>query len=109
MGNWFMEKRALRVVKWLSTTPAVGVCAFCSQQFKVPMSSLSRTMDAQANLQQRFDAHKCKPLDSSQNALRISAKPRKPNRASLPSESINLRFQFPHTAHEFYHFIHLVT
>jgi len=35
------------------------------------MSSLSKTADAQANLQQQFDTHKCKPIDSSQNALRI--------------------------------------
>jgi len=66
-----MPKRILRVVKWLGTTPAVGVCAFCSQQFKIPMSSLSKPADAQANMQKQFDAHKCKPMDSSQNALRI--------------------------------------
>jgi hypothetical protein len=66
-----MPSRTLRVVKWVGTTPAVGVCAFCSQQFKVPMSFLNRTTDAQASLQQQFDAHKCKPIDSSQNALRV--------------------------------------
>jgi transcription elongation factor Elf1 len=63
-----MAKRTLRVVKWLSSTPAIGVCGYCSQQFKVPMSSLSKTADAQAYLQHQFDAHKCEHSDSSQNA-----------------------------------------
>jgi hypothetical protein len=66
-----MPKRALRVVKWLSSTPAIGVCVFCSQQFKVPMSALTRTADAQAYLQEQFDRHKCKREDASQTALRI--------------------------------------
>jgi hypothetical protein len=54
-----MGKRALQVVKWLSTTPAIGVCALCTKQFKVPMSALAKTVDAQANLQEQFDRHKC--------------------------------------------------
>ena len=66
-----MPKRSLRVVKWLSSTPAIGVCAFCSKQFKVPMSALSKTTDAQANLQEQFDRHKCEREDASQAAARI--------------------------------------
>jgi hypothetical protein len=66
-----MPARKRRVVKWLSTTPAIGVCEFCSKQFKVPLTQLTKTSDAQTNLQEQFDRHKCKPLDSSQNALRI--------------------------------------
>jgi hypothetical protein len=54
-----MPKRNLRVVKWLSATPAIGVCTVCSKEFKVPMTSLSKTMDAQAYLQEQFDRHKC--------------------------------------------------
>jgi hypothetical protein len=53
-----MPKRSLRVVKWLSSTPAVGVCTICSREFKVPMTSLSKTIDAQAYLQEQFDRHK---------------------------------------------------
>jgi len=45
-----MIQRRLSVVKWLTTTPAVGVCTLCSREFKVPMSALKRTADAQANL-----------------------------------------------------------
>jgi hypothetical protein len=64
-GKMPMIQRRLRVVKWLSTTPAVGVCALCSREFKVPMSALRRTADAQASPQEQFDRHKCEPRDSS--------------------------------------------
>ncbi|MCU1271870.1 MAG: hypothetical protein JWN74_3164 [Acidobacteriaceae bacterium] len=59
--NAFMAKRILRVLKWLGTTPAVAVCESCRQQFKAPMSVLTKTRDAQASLQQQFDTHKCAP------------------------------------------------
>jgi hypothetical protein len=59
------QLRTLRVTKWLSTTPAIGVCTACAREFKVPMSSLSKTADAQANLQGQFDRHKCQLEDAS--------------------------------------------
>jgi len=59
-----MIERRLRVVKWLSTSPAVGVCTVCSREFKVPISALRRTADSQASLQQQFDRHKCELVDS---------------------------------------------
>ena len=68
-----MVQRRLRVVKWLSTTPAVGVCAICGREFKVPMSALRSTADAQASLQERFDRHKCESEDSSQVGARVNA------------------------------------
>jgi hypothetical protein len=68
-----MIQRRLRVAKWLSTTPAVGVCTLCSREFKVPMSALGRTADAQASLQVQFDRHKCEPPDSSQTDARVPA------------------------------------
>ena len=68
-----MIKRRLRVVKWLSTTPAVGVCTLCSREFKVPMSALRRTADAQGSLQEQFDRHKCEPEDTSQAPARVPA------------------------------------
>jgi hypothetical protein len=51
-----MPKRKLRIVK---QSPAIGVCERCNDQFKG------------TNIQAQFDAHKCKSVDSSQNALRI--------------------------------------
>ena len=68
-----MIQRRLKVAKWLSTTPAVAVCTLCSREFKVPMSALRRTADAQASLQEQFDRHKCEPQDSSQPAARVPA------------------------------------
>jgi hypothetical protein len=49
-----MPKRKLRLVK-----PGLAVCERCNAQFSDP------------DIQAQFDAHKCKPVDSSQNALRI--------------------------------------
>ena len=60
-----MIQRNIRVVKWLSSTPAIGVCTFCSPEFKVPMSALTRNADAQASLQEQFDRHKCEREESS--------------------------------------------
>jgi hypothetical protein len=41
--------------------------------FKVPMSALRRTADAQASLQEQFDRHNCEPPDSSQPAAWVPA------------------------------------
>src|ERR1017187_8877922 len=68
-----MIQRRLRVAKWLSTTPVLGVCTLCSREFKVPMSALRRTADAQANLQEQFDRHKCEPEESGQAAALVAA------------------------------------
>jgi hypothetical protein len=65
-----MIQRRLRVLKWLSTIPAVGVCTLCSREFKVSMTALRRVADAQASLQKQFDGHKCESDDSSQAAAR---------------------------------------
>ncbi len=67
-----MIQRRIRVVKWLNTTPAVGACTLCSREFKVPMNALKRTADAQANLQEQFDRHKCQSLDSSEGDARAN-------------------------------------
>jgi len=59
-----MIKHSVTVVKWLSSTPAaIGVCTFCSREFKVPVSALT-------SLQEQFDRHKCERESS-----RTSSKP----------------------------------
>jgi hypothetical protein len=68
-----MIQRRLRVAKWLTTTPAVGVCTLCGREFKVPMSALRRTADAQASLQEQFNRHKCESEDSSEAPTRVTA------------------------------------
>jgi hypothetical protein len=61
-----MQKRKLRIVK--PPLPAIGVCERCNSQFK---SSQTSQDDAEKEINAAFDAHECKPTDSSQNALRI--------------------------------------
>jgi hypothetical protein len=56
-----MRPRVLRVTKWLTVTPAIAVCTQCQREFRVPLSALARTKDAQDYLQQQFDRHKCEP------------------------------------------------
>jgi len=60
-----MPARRLRIVK-KSPPPAIGVCERCNAQFK------SSASDSELDIARRFDAHKCGPMDSSQNALRIA-------------------------------------
>jgi hypothetical protein len=55
-----MPKRKLRIVK--KGPPMIGVCERCSSQFKA---------DSERAVKSAFDGHKCKPTDSTQNALRI--------------------------------------
>jgi hypothetical protein len=54
-----MEKRNLRVVKWLGSVPAVAVCTDCARTFKVPLESLKKTAEAQESLRKQFAEHKC--------------------------------------------------
>jgi len=53
-------KRNLRVLKWLGTVPAVGVCTVCGQQFTVPVAALKKVGDAQQSLSSQFSQHDCK-------------------------------------------------
>lgn len=54
-----MDKRSLRVVKFLSNAPAIGLCTYCSKKFTVPLTALSKIKTAEANLQEQFERHKC--------------------------------------------------
>ena len=53
------DKGRLRVTKWIGTVPAVAVCTKCQRDFRLPVTILKRTLDAQANLKMQFDRHKC--------------------------------------------------
>jgi len=61
-----MRKRKLRIVR--RTPPAIGVCEHCNSQF---WSSKSPLDEAKKDIEAQFGIHKCNPLDSSQNALRV--------------------------------------
>lgn len=62
-----MPKRKLRIVKRVRNVPVLGICERCNAQFSGDPAS----GNAQSAIQGQFNAHKCKPMDSSQNALRI--------------------------------------
>ena len=59
-----MANRRLRIVKE-SPPPVIGVCERCNAQFK------SGKHDAIADVASQYESHKCKLVDSSQNALWI--------------------------------------
>jgi hypothetical protein len=61
-----MPDRKLRIVKRIPYY--IGVCEACG--FRLDARSPNWGI-AQGEIQAAFDAHKCKPLDSSQNALRV--------------------------------------
>ena len=52
-------KRNLRVIKWLGTVPAIGVCSLCNRQFTIPMTAITKVADAQEALRLQFEGHKC--------------------------------------------------
>ena len=54
-----MPKRTVRIVKHLGPVPCVAACTACGQQFTAPLGTLKRVTDAQADLKQQFDRHKC--------------------------------------------------
>jgi hypothetical protein len=58
-----MEKRRLRVLKWLGTIPAVGTCTSCNREFKVPLTAMRRIADAQESLKLQFAEHQCEGED----------------------------------------------
>jgi hypothetical protein len=58
--------KVLRIVKRIEGIPALGVCERCNAQFPAEPGA-----DARASIRAQFDAHMCKMVDSSQNALRI--------------------------------------
>jgi hypothetical protein len=59
-----MQKPNLRIVR-KAPLPAIGVCERCNAQFKSNLPSST------AEIKALFLVHKCKPVDSRQNALRI--------------------------------------
>jgi len=67
-----MAKRKLRIVRRANNIPVLGVCEFCNMQFPShhPVSGQS---EAQAAIQQQFNAHKCE-RHFAQNAARIVRK-----------------------------------
>ncbi len=51
----------------MGPVPCVAACTACGEQFTAPLSALRRVTDAQANLQEQFDRHKCQKLEPDRN------------------------------------------
>ena len=49
----------------------LAICERCNAQFKADMHIIGQLAKAEASINEQFAAHTCKPIDSSQNALRI--------------------------------------
>jgi hypothetical protein len=71
VGNWSMEKRTMRIVQEIGQAPFLAICTHCNQQFKAPSNVMQTAKAAMESLEDQFAQHKCKLIDSSQNALRI--------------------------------------
>jgi hypothetical protein len=62
-----MPKRELLIVR-RNAAGLLGVCRACNEQFQ---SGAADDRIAKSELTIMFNVHQCKPVDSSQNALRI--------------------------------------
>jgi hypothetical protein len=59
-----MEKREMRIVKFIGPTPFLAVCTQCNQQFRIAGTGV-HTVESTTNiLKSQFDAHKCQSVDS---------------------------------------------
>ena len=64
-----MPKRKLRIAKHDADGALLGVCIRCNTAFEAPHGSKGPAR--QIDIAKQFESHKCKPMDSSQNALRV--------------------------------------
>jgi hypothetical protein len=58
-----MPKRNLRIVKRVANIPVLGLCEYCDAQFSADPTG--RMVEGQLSVQEEFDAHQCKRLDTS--------------------------------------------
>ena len=70
VGNCVMAKRKFRVAVFMKGEYLTAVCDKCSATFKVSLAD-DDIQAATAKAEAQFEKHKCKPLDASQNAVRI--------------------------------------
>jgi hypothetical protein len=65
------QERKLWFVKYAAGIPVLGICARCNAQFPADPDRIGQLAKAKQSVQEQFDAHTCKPIDRSQDALRI--------------------------------------
>jgi hypothetical protein len=64
-----MLEKKLRVVKQIEGVPVVGACERCNKQFAADPHVIGQLAMAKRGIQEQFEVHDCKPIDSIQNAL----------------------------------------
>ena len=65
------SKKKLIITCETAGLPLMGVCEACGSRFETNSENRSSLEHAKAQLRYEFDRHECKPLDASQNAVRI--------------------------------------
>jgi hypothetical protein len=67
-----MAKRNLRIIRRVKNVPVLGICEYCNMQFTAELHPHIQQAEAQAAIQQQFNAHKCKPEDFSHAHARMA-------------------------------------
>jgi hypothetical protein len=58
-----MFERRLLILKYMGKTPFLATCERCHLKFFTPTQLNGKPVEAEQNLQERFDIHKCRPED----------------------------------------------
>jgi hypothetical protein len=66
-----MPKRNLRIIRRVKNVPVLGMCENCGMRFPAELHPHIQQGEAQAAIQQQFNAHKCKPVDLSPAATGV--------------------------------------
>ena len=68
-----MPKRNLRIIRRVKNVPVLGICEYCTMQFPAELHPHIQQGEAQAAIQQQFNAHKCKRADLNQAAAGVAS------------------------------------
>ena len=58
-----MLERRLLILKYMGKTPFLATCERCHLKFFTPTQLSRKPVEAEQNLRERFDIHKCRPED----------------------------------------------
>jgi len=62
-----MAERRLVILKYMLRTPRLATCAGCHLKFFTPLELLSRPVEAEEHLRDKFAGHTCRPSFHSQD------------------------------------------
>ena len=58
-----MLERRLLVLQYMGNAPFLATCERCQLKFFTPRELGHKLVEAEQNMQERFDSHKCRPHD----------------------------------------------